>query len=183
MRNRGLLGDHWGQSSLWRLADGYHEAGGSRQAALVEIPSVAEMRDDKASAGSWSPSDAYDALILCRYLELGTKAGLINATDPPKVYQDIISTGLPGRGTVFSSAAMRPLVTSPSTLPSTPVELMTWTKGLSRKPNGKERESAAKLVRQHQLVLPGWEYDIVTDLSEYRHAGCLSEFGWELLPP
>jgi hypothetical protein len=150
---------------------------------VVEIPNLAEMRDDKASAGSpWSPSDAYDALILCRYLELGTKAGLIKATDPPKVYQDIISKGLPGRGTVFSSAAIKRLVTVPPALATTPVELITWVKGLSQKPSGKERESAAKLVRQHELVLPGWRYPF-TDLAEYRHAGCLSEFGWELLPP
>jgi hypothetical protein len=149
---------------------------------VVEVPKLSELRDEKAVSGSaWSPYTAYDALILSRYLELGTKAGLISATDPPKVYQNIIGKGVPARGTVFSSATIKPLVNVPASLPSSAVDLMTWAKGLGTVPNGSERTDAAKLVLKHQLVLPGWSYG-VNDLTEYRHAGCLSEFGWELLP-
>jgi len=59
---------------------------------------------------------------------------------------------------------------------------MTWAKSLPTKPSGSERTTAGKLLLDHNLILPGWEYG-VNDLTEYRHAGCLSEFGWELLPP
>jgi hypothetical protein len=149
---------------------------------VVEIPKLAELRNEKAASGSsWSASEAYDALILSRYLELGTKAGLITATDPPKPYQDIISKGVPSRGTVFSSSNIKPLVAVPSGLPSAAIDMLTWAQGLPAKPSSKQRTSAATLLLQHQLLLPGWNYG-VDDLAEYRHAGCLSEFGWELLP-
>jgi hypothetical protein len=150
---------------------------------LVEIPNLADLRVEKPPSGNtWSPSEAYDALILSRYLELGTRAGLIAATDPPASYQAIIKKGVPPRGTVFSAPAIKPLVTVPAGLPDKPVELLGWAATLPGKPDGKARTAAAKLLLAHQLVLPGWEYG-VDDLSEYRHAGCLSEFGWELLPP
>lgn len=149
---------------------------------VVEIPSLSELRDEKAASGaSWSPSEAYDALIICRYLELGAKAGLIKAADPPKPYQDIISKGVPARGTVFSTPVIKPLVSVPAALPSATTDLLTWAGGLPGKPSGADRTNAAKLLLAHHLVLPGWDYG-VDDLSEYRHAGCLCEFGWELLP-
>jgi hypothetical protein len=150
---------------------------------VVEITSSSELRDQKAASGSsWSPSDAYDALILSRYLELGTKAALIKATDPPKAYQDIITKGVPARGTVFSTPVIKPLVAVPAGLPAATVDLLAWAGGLPAKPTGTDRTIAAKLLLAHRLVLPGWNYGD-DDLTEYRHAGCLSEFGWELLPP
>jgi len=148
---------------------------------IVEIPKLSDLRIEKVFAtSSWSPSSAYDALIISRYLELGTKAGLITATDPPKTYQDIIKIGVPARGSVFSSAAVQALITVPTGVTTT--DLMTWAKSLPTKPSGSERTTAGKLLLDHNLILPGWEYG-VNDLTEYRHAGCLSEFGWELLPP
>ena len=148
---------------------------------VVEIPKLSDLRAEKVfTTSSWSPSTAYDALILCRYIELGTKAGLITATDAPKIYQDIITAGVPARGSIFSSATIQALVSVPSGVTST--DLMTWAKGLPTKPSCTERTNASKLLLAHNLILPGWEYG-VNDLTEYRHAGCLSEFGWELLPP
>jgi len=149
---------------------------------LVEIPNLSELRDgNSASGSSWSPSAAYDALIISRYLQLGVAAGLIKTTDPPKSYQDILTNGVPARGTVFSSAAIKPLVTVPSSLPSPGIDLLAWAAGLTTKPSGADRTNAAKLLLAHHLVLPGWDYGL-DDLTEYRHAGCLCEFGWELLP-
>lgn len=164
--------------SLWKDDKSKIMMLGSRP--IVDIPNLSELRSEKTFAkSSWSPSSAYDALILCRYLELGTKAGLISATDPPKTYQDIIKKGVPARGSIFSSAAIKSLVRVPSGVTTTDLE--TWAAGLPTKPSGKERTDAGTLVFDHRLILPGWDYG-TADLTEYRHAGCLSEFGWELLP-
>jgi hypothetical protein len=121
-------------------------------------------------------------IVLCRYLDLGAKAGLIKPDDAPKTFKGAIAQGLPDRGTVISSDRTKPLVTKGAVLPSAPVDLLTWASGLSAKPTGGEFTQAARLVRDHNLLLPGWNY-APSDLDEYRHAGCLSEFGWELLPP
>jgi hypothetical protein len=150
---------------------------------IVEIPSLIELRTQTAgSASTWSPYDALDMLLLCRYLDLGTKAGLIGAAEPPAPHKTAIAAGLPPRGTVFATAVSKALVTLPSPMPATPVDLVTWASGLTAKPTGAQRNAAALLARQHELVLPGWLYGN-DDLTEYRHAGVLCEFGWELLPP
>jgi len=150
---------------------------------IVEIASLIELRNQTAASGStWSPYAALDMILLCRYLDLGIKAGLIKATDPPAPHQAAISAGLPPRGTVSATPISANITTAPSSLPAKPVDLVTWANGLKSKPSGKERNAAALLLRQHELVLPGWQYAL-DDLTEYRHAGVLSEFGWELLPP
>ena len=70
----------------------------------------------------------------------------------------------------------------PASLPAPPVDLLAWANGLADRPTGKERNTAARIVRDHMLLLPGWFY-AYKDLTEYRHGGLLGEFGWELLPP
>jgi hypothetical protein len=149
---------------------------------IVEFPKLAELREMKTPKGSsYSPYEAFDALILSRYVDLGIKAGLVVPTEPPQVYKDIIKLGLPPRGTIFSSDAIKTLVTVPATIPQAPIDLMAWAKTLPKPPSGADREKAGKLLLAHLLLLPGWNYG-TGDLTEYRHAGCLSEFGWELLP-
>ncbi|PZS18757.1 MAG: hypothetical protein DLM57_05705 [Pseudonocardiales bacterium] len=150
---------------------------------VVEIANLIDLRvQSAASSAAWSPYDALDMLLLCRYLSLGIKAGLIALNDAPAPHQDAIKAGLPPRGTVSASAASKAITAVPKGLPSAPVDLVTWANGLTNKPSGKERNAAALVLRQHQLVLPNWTYGL-DDLTEYRHAGVLSEFGWELLPP
>jgi hypothetical protein len=151
---------------------------------VVEIPNLVELRNETAASGSsWSPYAALDMILLCRYLDLGIKAGLIKSTDPPAPHRAAIAAGLPPRGTVSATAVSAKIATVPAALPAKPIDLVTWANGLAGKPpTGKERNAAALLLRQHELVLPGWHYAL-DDLTEYRHAGVLSEFGWELLPP
>jgi hypothetical protein len=83
---------------------------------------------------------------------------------------------------VFATDVSKAIVTVPAALPAKATELLTWANGLPSKASGKERNAAALLIRQHEIVLPGWLYG-TDDLTEYRHAGVLCEFGWELLPP
>jgi hypothetical protein len=150
---------------------------------IVEIPNLIELRTQTAaSASTWSPYDALDMLLLCRYLDLGIKAGLITATQPPAPHQAAIKAGLPARGTVLATDVSKAIVTAPAAVPAKPTELLTWANALPSKSTGKERNAAALLLRQHELVLPGWLYG-TDDVTEYRHAGVLCEFGWELLPP
>jgi hypothetical protein len=150
---------------------------------VVELDHLIDFRAQTAATkGGWSPYDALDMLLLSRYLNLGIKASLITATDVPKPYRAPIAAGLPARGTVSASAVSKAITSVPAALPSTPVDLVGWAGGLTGKPSGKERNAAALVLRQHELLLPNWLYGL-DDLTEYRHAGVLSEFGWELLPP
>jgi hypothetical protein len=150
---------------------------------IVEIPQLIELRTQTAASGStWSPYDALDTLLLCRYLELGINAGLVAASAPPPPHRAAIAAGLPPRGTVSATPVSKAITTVAASVPAKPVELLAWANGLSAKPSGKDRNAAALLLRQHELVLPGWLYGL-NDLTEYRHAGVLCEFGWELLPP
>jgi hypothetical protein len=123
-------------------------------------------------------------LALSRYLDLGIRAGLVSQVEIDRLptFRDAISSGLPARGTVFASANTKNMAVVPPNLPSQAVSLLDWVSGLPSPPSWIERNRAATLVRDHQLVLPGWRYEY-TDLDEFRHAATLSEFGWELLPP
>lgn len=150
---------------------------------VVELANLIDFRvQTAAGSGQWSPYDALDMLLLSRYLSLGVKAGLIALSDAPAPYQAAINAGLPARGTVSASAVSKAISTVPAGLPSAPVDLVGWASGLTSKPSGAQRNAAALVLQQHQLVLPDWAYG-TDDLTEYRHAGVLSEFGWELLPP
>jgi hypothetical protein len=91
---------------------------------------------------------------------------------------------LPPRGTVVASTSTKPMISTPAgALPTAPVDLLNWAASLPTRLSTAERTAAAKLVRLHELVLPGWQYDALGDLDEFRHGGVLAEFGWELLPP
>jgi hypothetical protein len=150
---------------------------------VVELARLIELRTQTVTGPStWSPSDAHDMLLLCRYLDLGVKAGLVKPTDPPAPHRKAIAAGLPPRGTVFASAVSKAITAVPASLPAAPVDLLAWANGLADRPTGKERNTAARIVRDHMLLLPGWFY-AYNDLTEYRHGGLLGEFGWELLPP
>lgn len=150
---------------------------------VVELDHLIELRTQTVTRpNTWSPSDAHDMLMLCRYLDLGVKAGLVKPTDPPAPHRKAIAAGLPPRGTVFASAVSKAITTVPASLPAPPVDLVAWANGLADRPTGKERNTAARIVRDHMLLLPEWFYGY-NDLTEYRHGGLLSEFGWELLPP
>ena len=149
---------------------------------VVQIPVLAELRETRPSAGGWSPSSAYDTLALARYLQLGASAGLVSPSELGRVplIQAAIARGLPPRGTVFASASTRAVTPLPAGLTAT--DLLSWASGLPSVIRQSERNLAARIVRDHELVLPGWLYDPEKDLDEFRHAVTLSEFGWELLP-
>lgn len=150
---------------------------------VVALPVLAELRSEKAPPGSsCSPSEAFEILVLSRYLQLGADAGLIKADDPPASFRTIIAAGLPPRGSVFSCDAVKALVNLPPGL-SAGIDLVAWASAIPVRPTGAERVTASRLIREHHLVLPEWDYNIRTDLGEFRHAGPLLEFGWELLPP
>jgi hypothetical protein len=149
---------------------------------VVEIPLLAELRDQHKLTSGWSPSSAFDMLVLSRYLQLGAAAGLVSSTELGRVpfLRAAISSGLPPRGTVFATTGTGAVAKAPAG--SKTIDLLAWAATLSGVMPQAQRGIAASIVRDHNLVLPGWDYE-PNDLDEFRHAASLSEFGWEFLPP
>jgi hypothetical protein len=152
---------------------------------VVEMSSLVEFRTATASPpGSMPVTQAYDTLLLARYIKLGLDTRLVAPADLSAMpaIKDAISV-LPPRGTVAASSVTSPMISTPTAaLPGSMILLPTWAAGLPSRLSQPERNAAAKLLRDHLLVLPGWTYGY-DDLDEFRHAGALAEFGWELLPP
>jgi hypothetical protein len=92
----------------------------------------------------------------------------------------MITNDFPLRGTVLSTPATTRLIDSSWAQGAIP--LLDWAEKQKAKPDAKQRHIAAVLVRDHMMLHPYWEYGY-DDLTEYRHGGCLAEFGWELLLP